>query len=209
MGLAPTALAIDPGTPTKLYVGTVVSRDPDCVGDGCSWGGWLIEGEVRDIFALAIDPSKPTNVYAATDPPGYVFKSTDGGSSWSVFNTGLTQPVWFLAIEPLTSTVYAGTPGGVFTVTTAGSVTLVVTGNPGSGPYAVEAQTTLLGAVTLNFLVDGSLFHQEGIAKYCLFGGDMACATGTLGAGGHTIKAQVLAQGTTTVLAETQITMTE
>src|SRR5215813_500838 len=219
------ALAIDPQTPTILYVATgyEVYRDPDCVGDcltsrgglfkitdgGDKWDSWTaVLGQT--IYTLAIDPSKPTNVYAGTDPPGYVFKSTDGGSSWSAFNTGLTQPVLSLAIDPLTpTTVYAGTPGGVFTVTTAGSVTLVVTGNPGSGPYAVEAQTTLTGALTVNFFVDGSLFHQESIAKYCLFGGDAACVTGTLGAGAHTIKARVLAQGTTMVLAETQITLTE
>jgi hypothetical protein len=90
-----------------------------------------------------------------------------------------------------------------------GSVTLVVTGNPASGPYAVEAQTTLTGALTVNFFVDGSFVHQENVAKYCLFGGDGPCATGTLGAGAHVIKAQVLAQGTATVLAETQITVTE
>jgi len=89
------------------------------------------------------------------------------------------------------------------------SVTLVVTGNPAAGPYAVEAQTTLTGALTVNFFVDGSFVHQESIFKYCLFGGDATCATGTLGAGAHVIKAQVLAQGTTTVLAEGQMTVTE
>jgi len=54
--------------------------------------------------------------------------------------------------------------------------------------------------LTVNFFVDGSLFHQESIAKYCRFGGDAACATGTLGAGAHAIKARVRAQGMTTVL---------
>ena len=89
------------------------------------------------------------------------------------------------------------------------SVTLVVTGNPASGPYAVEAQTTLTGALTVNFFVDGSFVHQESVAKYCLFGGDGTCGTGRLGAGTHVIKAQMLRQGASTVLAETQITVTE
>ena len=107
-----------------------------------------------------------------------------------------------------------GTLAGGFAVTAAapppaGQVTLVVTGNPASGPYAVEAQTTLPGALTVNFFVDGSFVHQESVAKYCLFGGDGPCGAGTLGAGTHVIKAQVLAQGTTTVLAETQISVTE
>src|SRR6266536_4810804 len=92
---------------------------------------------------------------------------------------------------------------------TEGPVALVVTGNPATGPYAVEAQTTLPGALTVNFFVDGTSVHQESIPKYCLFEGDAACATGTLGAGAHVIKAQVFAQGGSTVLAETQISVTE
>jgi subtilisin len=107
-----------------------------------------------------------------------------------------------------------GTLAGGFAVTAAapppsGTVTLVVSGNPATGPYAVEAQTTLPGALTVNFVVDGSSVHQESVPKYCLFGGDATCTTGTLGAGAHVIKAQVFAQGTTTVLAETQISVTE
>src|SRR5262249_5415565 len=128
------ALAIDPQTPTILYVATGygVYRDPDCTpapncmtsrgglfkitDGGDKWDSWT--GAFGETFyALAIDPSKPTNVYAGTDAPGYVFKSTDGGSSWSAFNIGLTQPVRTLAIDPQTpTTIYAGTPGGVFVV---------------------------------------------------------------------------------------------
>ena len=92
---------------------------------------------------------------------------------------------------------------------TEGPVALVVTGNPATGPYAVEAQTTLTGALTVNFFVDGGFVHQENVGKYCLFGGDGPCNAGALGAGAHVIKAQVLRQGDTTVLAETQITVTE
>jgi hypothetical protein len=43
---------------------------------------------------------------------GGVFKSTDGGSSWSAVNTGLPLPVviTFLALDPITpTTLYAGT----------------------------------------------------------------------------------------------------
>ncbi len=51
------------------------------------------------ISALAIDPLTPTTLYAGT--PGGVFKSTDGGASWSA--SGLIKPS-VLAIDPLTST---------------------------------------------------------------------------------------------------------
>jgi photosystem II stability/assembly factor-like uncharacterized protein len=65
--------------------------------------------------ALAIDPLTPTTLYAGTS--GGVFKSTDGGASWSA--SGLIN-VAALAIDPLTpTTLYAGTSnvgvfGGVF-----------------------------------------------------------------------------------------------
>lgn len=52
-----------------------------------------------------------------------MFKSTDGGASWNAVNTGLTHLyVRALAIDPqMTSTLYAGTSGGVFKSTNGGS----------------------------------------------------------------------------------------
>jgi len=75
------------------------------------------------ISALAIDPLTPTTLYAGT--AGGVFKSMDGGASWS--GIGLIN-VSALAIDPLTpTTVYAGTGtfdmgalGGVFKSTDGG-----------------------------------------------------------------------------------------
>jgi photosystem II stability/assembly factor-like uncharacterized protein len=45
-----------------------------------------------------------------------VFKSTNGGATWSAVNTGLSnKKVWALAIDPInTNTIYVGTYGGVF-----------------------------------------------------------------------------------------------
>src|SRR5262249_57991297 len=90
--------------------------------------------------------------------------------------------------------------------TSPGRVWRAIAGSPDTGPYAMEAQTTLTGALTVNFFVDGSFVHQESIFKYCLFGGDATCATGTLGAGAHVIKAQVLAQGDRKSVVEGQMT---
>src|SRR6266852_4984349 len=73
------------------------------------------------VNALAIDPRTPTTLYAAGDG---VFKSTDGGNTWSAVNTGLTTPyVDTLAIDPRTpTTLYAGTvAGGVLTSTDGGN----------------------------------------------------------------------------------------
>src|SRR5439155_1064824 len=62
------------------------------------------------IGALAIDPVTPATLYAGTDSNG-VFKSTNGGASWSAVNTGLTvKTVSNLAIDPQTpATLYTAT----------------------------------------------------------------------------------------------------
>src|SRR6266571_4356974 len=67
------------------------------------------------VQALALDPTTPTTVYAGTRGGG-VFKSTNGGNSWSAVNTGLPDlEIFALALDPTTpTTVYAGTVHGVF-----------------------------------------------------------------------------------------------
>ncbi len=68
------------------------------------------------VLALAIDPANPATLYAGTN--GGVYKSADGGSSWTTVNSGvpLGTIAQALAIDPSTpATLYAGTSdGGVF-----------------------------------------------------------------------------------------------
>jgi hypothetical protein len=67
------------------------------------------------INALAIDPSAPATLYAGT-LLGSVFKSMNGGQSWTAVNSGLTGSI----VEALVvdssgpATLYVGTFGGVF-----------------------------------------------------------------------------------------------
>ena len=86
-------------------------------------------------MAFAIDPQTTTTLYVggfdSTTRIGGVFKSTDGGQSWSALNAGLTtSQVWQLAIDPQTpTTLYAGTTTGVFALqqtTVGGAVTTTV-----------------------------------------------------------------------------------
>jgi photosystem II stability/assembly factor-like uncharacterized protein len=67
------------------------------------------------IYAIAIDPSAPATLYAGTWGGG-VFKTTNGGTSWTAVNSGFTDPyVLALAIDPSTpATLYAGTYFGVY-----------------------------------------------------------------------------------------------
>src|SRR5207245_2292373 len=71
---------------------------------------------------LAIDPQTPATLYVGTRADG-VFRSTDGGESWSAVSAGLPNlPVTALAIDPQTPTIlYAGTErGGVYKSTDGG-----------------------------------------------------------------------------------------
>jgi hypothetical protein len=72
------------------------------------------------VLAIAIDPITPSNIYAGTYNGG-VYKSMNGGGSWSHSNSGLTDNwVPALAIDPLTpATIYAGA-GGVYKSTNGG-----------------------------------------------------------------------------------------
>jgi photosystem II stability/assembly factor-like uncharacterized protein len=67
------------------------------------------------VVALAIDPSHAATLYAVTPDSG-VFKSTNGGGSWTAVNSGLTSQIFnALAIDPSApATLYAGTTSGVF-----------------------------------------------------------------------------------------------
>ncbi len=84
---------------------------------------WTSNGPEGGIInALAVDPQTPDIIYAGTG--GGVFKSTDGGASWSAINNGLTNTyVNALALDPQTPTIiYAGTGGGSVFKTTDGGV---------------------------------------------------------------------------------------
>src|SRR5439155_1708680 len=85
---------------------------------GTSWiaaNTGLPDGYVR---ALAIDPQTPAILYVSISSyPRRLFKSADGGASWSASDGGLYDDIYVdaLAIDPLTpTTLYAGTDAGVF-----------------------------------------------------------------------------------------------
>ncbi len=100
------------------------------------------------ITALAIDPVTPTNLYAGTYGGG-VFKSTDGGTSWSP--TGLTNAiVSALAINPQSpSTIYVGTDsGGVFKTMDGGA-------NWSPSLISIPASTLVIDPLTPDTLYAG------------------------------------------------------
>lgn len=127
-------------------------------------GIWTSNGPAgaRLIQVVVIDPTNPSVIYAGAQgngtgqPPyvGGVFKSTDGGNTWSPANVGMgnTSRVLSLAIDPAnTSILYAGLDselpgeGGVYKSTNGGATwAQMITGltNLNSFALAIDPSNT-------------------------------------------------------------------
>ena len=144
--LTPSLIAIDPTTPSTIFV--VVGDFEDGLfggvfksGDaGMSWsriygmdpvGG--VAGAPAQAAALVIDPRSPTHLYLALYGGGVV-RSKDGGTSWS---SSREPPgdLSSLAIDPAApATLYAGSYSGVlFQTSDGGDHWTPVTGGPPTG----------------------------------------------------------------------------
>ena len=135
------ALAINPQSPTTVYASLSQKPDrlswplPTSTGDGVyktTNGGntWNRVGQSSNIYVvLAVDPRTPDIIYASgftfvpLQEPGStgslgVFKSVDGGRSWRLINTGLTNlHANVVAVDPkIPTTVYLGTREYAFEV---------------------------------------------------------------------------------------------
>jgi photosystem II stability/assembly factor-like uncharacterized protein len=128
-------LAIDPQNPSTVYAGNSDSNLFKSTDGGTSWSAASsgLPSNSNWIGGLVIDPQNPSTVYVGTsgafiDGCSFpcsglddgVFKSTDGGATWTPVNSGLTTPhVSSLVIDPQDpSRLYAGTiGGGVFAIT--------------------------------------------------------------------------------------------
>ncbi len=118
------AVKVNPANASQLFAGTDhgVARSAD---GGATWqqnstASATDSGEASAILAqtvlsLALEPGNPAVLYAGTSGHG-VFKSSNGGNSWTTNSTGLGNlTVSALAVDPNSiTTVYAATDAGVF-----------------------------------------------------------------------------------------------
>jgi len=132
MGAGVSDLVVAPFSPTTLYRaddtqrGGRLSRSTDA---GATWieidSG--LDLQLRPISKIAADPNASGTLYvsglnaAARIPSGFLWKTVDSGSSWTLLSSAL-GPVPAIAVDPTTSsivytaslfTVYTGAPGGV------------------------------------------------------------------------------------------------
>ncbi len=119
-GAAVNEVAVDPATPTTVYmIGHGVWKSADA---GASWVRLASGQGAVSARALVLSPQN-TSVILVGDWYERVLRSTDAGASWTASNQGLPEVgVLCLAFDPVTpSTVYAGlNRNGVYRSTDGG-----------------------------------------------------------------------------------------
>ncbi len=149
-----STLAMSPSIPAVLY--TIAGNDvfkSTNAGDG-----WVSTGAVPPPLVLVVDPTAANTLYVGTRRDG-VFKSMDGGDTWSPASDGLPRKagVAQLAIDPsMPATLYAGiaftfpssTPASLFKTTDGGATWMPASnGLDGVALYALAVDPVIRGAL--------------------------------------------------------------
>ena len=213
------SLAVDPLTPATLYAASPLSGAFKSTNGAASWAPIDDGLPSFNTPTIAIDPRSPATLYAGSGTKG-AYKSTDGGVSWSPFNSG--PPIFSglavqqLAVSPgLSSTIFAATNVGLFTIEQPIDLTLAVSGP--TGPLAVGS--TLPFSYTVTNTADivgqnltlsvpippGTVFQSIGAGTWTCSApgvgatGTVSCTRSTLLGGareGITVSLQATAAGT-------------
>ena len=119
-------IAVDPHAPSDVYVGLV--RDTDFIlarslDGGATWHKVKLEGAAKYMSRLLFDPRSTGTMYAIADlwsASPTLYRTTDGGSTWTDITGGLTEPLGYwrnldLVIDPASREgLYAVTSNGAF-----------------------------------------------------------------------------------------------
>jgi uncharacterized protein (TIGR03437 family) len=127
-------IAIAPSDSNTVYVGTTNAKvqvtTEGSRGIGAAWTDRSAGLPPRTVTAMAVDPVNSAIAYVTfsgfptpAQPQGYVFKTTDGGATWTNISGNLPAlPVNGILIDPdLPNTLYIATDAGVM-ITTDGGV---------------------------------------------------------------------------------------
>jgi List-Bact-rpt repeat protein len=107
-------LAVDPQHSATVYAGTRARGLHKSTNGGASWT--RLNVGPADVVSIAIDPQTTSTMYVASFENADVFKSVDGGATFSSAGAGLGGArVQCLAMDPQNpATLYAGTIRGVY-----------------------------------------------------------------------------------------------
>jgi photosystem II stability/assembly factor-like uncharacterized protein len=157
-----TAVAIHPNDPNTVYVGSANGGVWKSTDFCASWTGLFDNMNTQSIGSLAIDPKHPEVVYCGTGeanslrsayPGAGLYKSTDGGQSWTLSGLSASYSIAAIAINPQnTSELYAAVLGaqrkntperGVYKSTDAGaswSQSLYISDSCGAVDVVIDQQ---------------------------------------------------------------------
>jgi hypothetical protein len=98
------------------------------------------------LIALIADPSAPTTaLYVGTEMNG-VFRSSDGGTTWSAANSGMAAGRHVYAMAALGNFVYAATDGGVYVAAAGTSLLWTLLPSPRAVSPAPACDITMLAS---------------------------------------------------------------
>ncbi len=111
---APVAIAVDPNSPSRLYVALDNGRLDVSNDGGASWSEHESPTPDYDLSSFAVDPASFSTIYAGTRS-GSIYRSTNAGAQWTLLADGLRGGVNVIAIAASRpSLAFAGTSLGIF-----------------------------------------------------------------------------------------------
>jgi photosystem II stability/assembly factor-like uncharacterized protein len=142
-------IVIDKNNSNALYAATFggVFKSDNA---GATWiaanaGITILENSgVPGAFGIAIDPSNSSTIYLTTQSAGGVFKTTNGGASWSALNSGLT------AVEVSAIVIDRFNPATLYAATTSNAIYKSING----GSTWFEANLGFSTLLTLSLAID-------------------------------------------------------
>lgn len=152
-----TAIAVNPVTPSTLFAGSrsSVFKSTD---SGRNWAPSMTGLVTPSVTSFAINPANPLIMYLSSNLSNFsgsstgVFKSADGGNTWTAANNGLGNGgITYVVIDPLTpSTLYAGTGFSIYKSTNSGGTWNQISPLFSSDVLAIDPvnPTTLYSAVS-------------------------------------------------------------
>lgn len=102
-------LALPPGGPVAVYVGTSTGLDVAASLDGPYR---RLSLPAREIHGIAVDPADPRTVWASSW--GGMWRSDDAGTHWRPENAGIGDPVSVWPVVDRGPDVFVGNVGGIY-----------------------------------------------------------------------------------------------